>query len=272
MKRHRTPVIALLGAAALAAAGPAAAATVALDASAGFRFSVVDVAFALPVGAAPVLGLDYELTITEEAPVEQRGAIGGPASANLSVTSSVGDMGGEGAVDVSVRGESPAGQANFTFGSAITRITLRQLGDFAVALTLDYVLEASLSVQIDNPGAAVDRANAFGDAAARISAFGFEDVLSDEVAVGFNNFSDFAPTEGVDIDRSRGGQTQRLTLVNTSGRPRSDILFSASAGGQVLLGDREPVAPPVAPIPLPAAGWMLLAGLGALAALRRRRG
>lgn len=39
--------------------------------------------------------------------------------------------------------------------------------------------------------------------------------------------------------------------------------------GSIELG--EPVvAPPTTPIPLPAAAWMLLAGLGALAALRRR--
>lgn len=266
-----------LAAVAALGVGRAEAATVALDAAARFSFSVVDVAFALPTDLAPVRGLDYELTITEFRDVEQRGAVTGPASADLSLTRSIGDTGGEGAVDVSARGESPGGQVDFTFGSVGAQIAMRQLGDFAIALTLEYVLESALAVEIDNPGAAVDRANAFGDVSASIVATGFDTegsllgILVEDVTSTFVTFSDLDPVESVNVDRSRGGDTRRRTFVNQSGLPRNTITFTASAGGQVLLGDSEPGVPPVAPIPLPAAGWMLLSGLGALAALRRAR-
>lgn len=45
--------------------------------------------------------------------------------------------------------------------------------------------------------------------------------------------------------------------------------FNTTAGGSILAG----VAPadPMAPVPLPAAGWMLLAGIGGLAAVKRRK-
>ena len=38
-----------------------------------------------------------------------------------------------------------------------------------------------------------------------------------------------------------------------------------------LVGPVDPIDPPPAPVPLPAAGWMVLTGLGALAAARGRR-
>lgn len=38
-----------------------------------------------------------------------------------------------------------------------------------------------------------------------------------------------------------------------------------------LVGPVDPIDPPPAPVPLPAAGWMVLTGLGALAATRARR-
>ena len=38
-----------------------------------------------------------------------------------------------------------------------------------------------------------------------------------------------------------------------------------------LVGSVDPVDPPPSPVPLPAAGWMVLTGLGALAAARARR-
>lgn len=262
-------------AAVLLGGGYAQAATVALDATAGFRFSVVDVAFALPVPFAPQPGLDYELTITETTRQEQRGAVSGPASAMLSVDGGVDATGGEGAVGVSVRAESPAGQVNNNNGSYGARVALRQLGDFSVAVTLEYALEGSIAVEIDNPGAAVDPAAAFGSVFASVSSFGFEDILDDQLQLGFNNFSDPEPLERVDFERFVIGETRRVTLVNRAGLVQSTILLSAFAGGQALLGDGEPVVAlpdPVVPIPLPAAGWMLLTGVGALAALRRRRG
>jgi len=45
-----------------------------------------------------------------------------------------------------------------------------------------------------------------------------------------------------------------------------NIAYSVTPGGT-----SGPGTPPAAPIPLPAAGWMMIAGLGALATLRRRR-
>lgn len=38
-----------------------------------------------------------------------------------------------------------------------------------------------------------------------------------------------------------------------------------------LVGPVDPIDPPPSPVPLPAAGWLMLAGLGALAAARARR-
>lgn len=49
----------------------------------------------------------------------------------------------------------------------------------------------------------------------------------------------------------------------------ASIYYRSCAAGALACG--EPPPPPPPPVPLPAAGWMLLAGLGGLAALRRRR-
>lgn len=58
----------------------------------------------------------------------------------------------------------------------------------------------------------------------------------------------------------------------------TNIAFLNSSTGDVfgfddmIIGDRQQVTPtPTNPIPLPAAGWLMLGGMGALAALRRRR-
>ena len=49
------------------------------------------------------------------------------------------------------------------------------------------------------------------------------------------------------------------------------LTFSTNNGGNVRLDDLAIYAPPPAPVPLPAAGLMLVAGLGGLAALRKRK-
>ncbi len=50
----------------------------------------------------------------------------------------------------------------------------------------------------------------------------------------------------------------------------SSILFSTGGRGNVRIDDLS-ATPSPAPIPPPAAAWLLVGGLGALAALRRRR-
>jgi hypothetical protein len=53
----------------------------------------------------------------------------------------------------------------------------------------------------------------------------------------------------------------------------SSVAFSTGGGGNVRLDDIGATPTPVptpAPVPLPAAAWLLLAGIGALAATRRR--
>ena len=49
----------------------------------------------------------------------------------------------------------------------------------------------------------------------------------------------------------------------------SSILFTTGGGGNVRI-DNLSATPTPAPIPLPAAAWLLLAGIGTLAAVRRR--
>ena len=49
----------------------------------------------------------------------------------------------------------------------------------------------------------------------------------------------------------------------------SSVLFTTGGGGNVRI-DNLSATPTPAPVPLPAAAWLLLAGIGTLAAVRRR--
>jgi hypothetical protein len=69
-------------------------------------------------------------------------------------------------------------------------------------------------------------------------------------------------------------------MTSTSGEPHGTLLmpgarssFSFTTGSESWHGFTVGVAgvPPTGVVPLPAAGWLLLGGLGSLAALRRRR-
>lgn len=78
--------------------------------------------------------------------------------------------------------------------------------------------------------------------------YGGDDTFSDFGITGFGTVSDFTVAGSIFRDGTTPG-TQNA-------RPRLDL----------RMGTAE-----MAPIPLPAAGWMLLAGIGGLAAARRAR-
>lgn len=84
-------------------------------------------------------------------------------------------------------------------------------------------------------------------------------VLNDAGVAGVNAALGGMFVLGGDSDLSQAGRGQ-LWVNTAGGQPRSDAR---------LLADPAPTTPP-APIPLPAAGWLLLSGLGALAVARRR--
>lgn len=72
------------------------------------------------------------------------------------------------------------------------------------------------------------------------------------------------------VGHNDGGHVVDLTLLALFQNVTS-LTFSSSSGGNVRLDDLAIYSPPPAPVPVPAAGLMLLAGIGGLAALRRRK-
>lgn len=70
------------------------------------------------------------------------------------------------------------------------------------------------------------------------------------------------------VGHNDGGHVVDLTTLNLFQNVTS-LTFSTNGGGNVRLDDLAIDGP--SPVPLPAAGLMLLAGLGGLAALRKRK-
>lgn len=93
------------------------------------------------------------------------------------------------------------------------------------------------------------------------------DIIDDPDPLGLTNVTDSCITFGMDADGSR-------TITGVCADPASyaffdDIHPSGTTHLALANATRAVVAP--SPVPLPAAGWAFLAGLGALAALARRR-
>lgn len=72
------------------------------------------------------------------------------------------------------------------------------------------------------------------------------------------------------VGHNDGGHYADLSLLALFQNVTS-LTFKTNGGGNVRLDDLAIYAPPPAPVPLPAAGLMLMAGIGGLAALRRRK-
>ena len=62
-----------------------------------------------------------------------------------------------------------------------------------------------------------------------------------------------------------------LAGLASAGTGGYDLTFLANDGAQDLVTGSAIPTPPIAPVPVPAAGLMLLSGLGGIAALRRRK-
>jgi len=80
-----------------------------------------------------------------------------------------------------------------------------------------------------------------------------------------------------DATTAQGSQNVGFNILGNNGFPMSaatstglfTVTLTASQGGQAVLSNTIHVN--VAPIPLPAAGWLLLSGIGALGFAARRR-
>jgi hypothetical protein len=98
-----------------------------------------------------------------------------------------------------------------------------------------------------------------------------------------NNFSTLTPPKTVVFQLSDGGAinlSQSFTTDINSLNTLSSLIFSVGPGHYTLTVDGTTGANQgsiafydlnITPVPLPAAGWMLIAGLGALAGLARKR-
>jgi hypothetical protein len=69
-----------------------------------------------------------------------------------------------------------------------------------------------------------------------------------------------------------GFNTYNTATLGTQFEDVTSLIFAATGTGNVRIDNVVLSSVDVAPVPLPAAGLMLLAGIGALAAVRRRQG
>lgn len=92
--------------------------------------------------------------------------------------------------------------------------------------------------------------------------------LTDGIEYALGNLVSGLANDGVN-GATRGGWTQILSSFTVTTAGAYNLLFSASGQSDSYGGLVDDIQ--IAPVPLPAAGLALMAGLGALGAVRRRR-